>query len=99
MLQGNLLPNQWKNWAGLTCASVVQVFDPYAGNKDERLVRQLKGHERPVHTTRFAPSKFHVLSGSDDATVGFSVSEGSNAPLGSLCSHSWNTSLCFQALP
>ncbi|BDA47532.1 U3 small nucleolar RNA-associated protein 15 homolog [Coccomyxa sp. Obi] len=47
----------------------VQVFDPYAGNKDERLVRQLKGHERPVHTTRFAPSKFHVLSGSDDATV------------------------------
>lgn len=49
---------------------MVQVFDPYAGNKDERLVRQLKGHERPVHTTRFAPSKFHVLSGSDDATVG-----------------------------
>ena len=57
------------------CKTVVQVFDPNAGNKDERLVRQLKGHERPVHTTRFAPSKFHVLSGSDDATVGALVSE------------------------
>ncbi|KAK9905478.1 hypothetical protein WJX75_000621 [Coccomyxa subellipsoidea] len=43
----------------------VQVFDP----KSQTLLRQLKGHERPVHTTRFSPSKMHVLSGSDDATV------------------------------
>ncbi len=46
-------------------ACVTQVFDP----KSQTLLRQLKGHERPVHTTRFSPSKMHVLSGSDDATV------------------------------
>ncbi|CAK0783260.1 hypothetical protein CVIRNUC_006459 [Coccomyxa viridis] len=43
----------------------VQVFDP----QKQTLLRQLRGHQRPVHTTRFAPDKMHVLSGSDDATV------------------------------
>ena len=43
----------------------MQVFDP----QKQTLLRQLKGHQRPVHTTRFALDKMHVLSGSDDATV------------------------------
>ena len=33
------------------------------------LLRQLKGHEAPVHATIFAGDKLHVLSGSDDSTV------------------------------
>jgi len=41
------------------------VFD----SQKQTLLRQLKGHQRPAHTTRFAPDKMHVLSGSDDATV------------------------------
>ena len=41
------------------------MFDP----QKQTLLRQLKGHQRPVHTTRFAPDKMHVVSGSDDATV------------------------------
>ncbi len=44
------------------------MFDP----QKQTLLRQLKGHQRPVHTTRFAPDKMHVLSGSDDATVSVS---------------------------
>lgn len=43
----------------------MQVLDP----KKQTLLRQLKGHQRPVHTTHFASDKMHVLSGSDDATV------------------------------
>ena len=45
------------------------MFDP----QKQTLLRQLKGHQRPVHTTRFAPDKMHVLSGSDDATVSAST--------------------------
>jgi U3 small nucleolar RNA-associated protein 15 len=33
------------------------------------VLRQLKGHQRPVHVARFAPDKTHVLSGSDDVTL------------------------------
>lgn len=47
----------------------VQVFDP----QKQTLLRQLRGHQRPVHTTRFAPDKMHVLSGSDDATASTNV--------------------------
>lgn len=36
------------------------------------VLRQLKGHQRPVHVARFSPDKLHVLSGGDDATVRFS---------------------------
>ena len=47
----------------------VQMFD----SQKQTLLRQLKGHQRPVHTTRFAPDKMHVLSGSDDATVSTNI--------------------------
>lgn len=40
-----------------------QVFDA----NSRGLLRQLKGHQRPVHVTRFAPDRLHVLSGGDDA--------------------------------
>ena len=33
------------------------------------MLRQLKGHARPVHVARFSPDKVHVLSGGDDVTV------------------------------
>lgn len=33
------------------------------------MLRQLKGHQRPVHVARFAPDKVHVLSGGDDVTL------------------------------
>lgn len=33
------------------------------------MLRQLKGHSRPVHVTRFASDKTHVLSGGDDVTL------------------------------
>lgn len=33
------------------------------------LLRQMKGHRRPVHVVEFAASKMHLLSGSDDATL------------------------------
>jgi U3 small nucleolar RNA-associated protein 15 len=42
-----------------------QVFD--VGSR--AVLRQLKGHQRPVHVARFSPDKLHVLSGGDDATV------------------------------
>lgn len=42
-----------------------QVFDA----NSRTLLRQLKGHRRPVHVARFALDRLHVLSGSDDATV------------------------------
>lgn len=42
-----------------------QVFDA----NSRTLLRQLKGHKRPVHVARFALDRLHVLSGSDDATV------------------------------
>ena len=42
-----------------------QVFD--AGSRS--VLRQLKGHSRPVHVTRFAADKTHVLSGGDDVTL------------------------------
>lgn len=42
-----------------------QVFD--AGSRS--VLRQLKGHSRPVHVTRFASDKTHVLSGGDDVTL------------------------------
>lgn len=44
---------------------IVQVFD--AGSRS--VLRQLKGHSRPVHVTRFASDKTHVLSGGDDVTL------------------------------
>lgn len=44
---------------------IVQVFD--AGSRS--LLRQFKGHKRPVHFTRYAKDKIHVLSAGDDATV------------------------------
>ena len=41
------------------------------------MLRQLKGHQRPVHVARFAPDKVHVLSGGDDALARWwDVSEG-----------------------
>ena len=40
-----------------------QVFDA----SSRGLLRQFKGHQRPVHVARFAPDKLHVLSGGDDA--------------------------------
>ena len=33
------------------------------------LLRQLKGHEAPVHAAIFAEDKLKALSGSDDSTV------------------------------
>jgi WD40 repeat protein len=47
---------------GVLCT---QVFD--AGSRS--VLRQLKGHSRPVHVTRFAADKTHVLSGGDDVTL------------------------------
>jgi len=44
---------------------VVQLFDTGSRN----VLRQFKGHQRPVHVARFSPDKLHVLSGGDDATV------------------------------
>lgn len=46
-------------------SAIVQVFD--TGSRT--LLRQFKGHSRPVHCTRFSPDKLHILSASDDATV------------------------------
>jgi U3 small nucleolar RNA-associated protein 15 len=43
----------------------LQVFD--AGSRS--VLRQLKGHSRPVHVTRFASDKTHILSGGDDVTL------------------------------
>jgi U3 small nucleolar RNA-associated protein 15 len=45
--------------------TLMQVFD--AGSRS--VLRQLKGHSRPVHVTRFASDKTHVLSGGDDVTL------------------------------
>ena len=45
---------------------VVQVFQ----TSSRAVLRQFKAHQRPVHVARFSPDKLHVLSGSDDATVG-----------------------------
>lgn len=45
-----------------------QVFD--VGSR--AVLRQLKGHQRPVHVARFSSDKLHALSGGDDATVGAS---------------------------
>lgn len=42
-----------------------QVFDA----NSRSVLRQLKGHQRPVHVTRFAPDKTHVMSGGDDVTL------------------------------
>ncbi len=51
----------------------LQVFDA----NSRGLLRQLKGHQRPVHVTRFAPDKLHLLSGGDDALARWwDVSEG-----------------------
>ncbi|KAF8055723.1 utp15 [Scenedesmus sp. PABB004] len=44
---------------------IVQVFDA----NSRSVLRQLKGHQRPVHVARFAADKVHVLSGSDDVTL------------------------------
>lgn len=44
---------------------ISKVFD--AGSRS--VLRQLKGHARPVHVARFAPDKVHVLSGGDDVTL------------------------------
>eukprot|EP00232_Nephroselmis_pyriformis_P007623 CAMPEP_0182882100 /NCGR_PEP_ID=MMETSP0034_2-20130328/17575_1 /TAXON_ID=156128 /ORGANISM="Nephroselmis pyriformis, Strain CCMP717" /LENGTH=333 /DNA_ID=CAMNT_0025015165 /DNA_START=280 /DNA_END=1277 /DNA_ORIENTATION=+ len=44
---------------------VVQVFD--AGTKS--ILRQLKGHQRPVHAVSYTNNTQKVLSGSDDTTV------------------------------
>lgn len=43
----------------------LQVFDAAS----RTLLRQLKGHEAPVHATVFAADKLKALSGSDDSTV------------------------------
>lgn len=56
----------------------MQVFDP----QKQTLLRQLKGHQRPVHTTCFAPDKMHVLSGSDDATVSARTHDTGSLELG-----------------
>jgi len=45
--------------------SIVQVFDA----NSRAVLRQLRGHKRPVHVTRWSPDRLHVLSGSDDVTV------------------------------
>lgn len=45
---------------------MLQVFQ----TNSRAVLRQLKAHQRPVHVARFSPDKLHVLSGSDDATVG-----------------------------
>lgn len=46
-------------------AGLRQVFDV----NSRTLLRQLKGHKRPVRVARYALDRLHVLSGSDDATV------------------------------
>lgn len=45
--------------------ALVQVFDV----ESRSILRQLRGHRRPVHVARFDPDRLHVLSGGDDATV------------------------------
>lgn len=47
-------------------SGIVQIFQ----TTSRAVLRQLKAHQRPVHVTRFSPDKLHVLSASDDATVG-----------------------------
>lgn len=44
---------------------IVQVFDA----ESRSLLRQLRGHLRPVHVARFSPVHPQLLSGGDDATV------------------------------
>lgn len=44
---------------------VVQLFDCASRS----VLRQLRGHQKPCHVTRFSPDKVHVLSGGDDVTV------------------------------
>ena len=44
---------------------IVQVFDA----ESRSLLRQLRGHLRPVHVARFSPIHPQLLSGGDDATV------------------------------
>lgn len=44
---------------------VVQIFDA----NSRSVLRQLRGHSRPVHVVNFANDKLHVLSGGDDASV------------------------------
>jgi U3 small nucleolar RNA-associated protein 15 len=46
-------------------SGVVQVFD--AGSR--ALLRQFKGHGRPVHAVEFSPDRARLASGGDDATL------------------------------
>lgn len=45
--------------------SILQVFD----TSSRALLRQLRGHRRPVHAVSFGSDKLHLLSGGDDAAV------------------------------
>ena len=55
-------------------APALQVFDA----NSRSVLRQLKGHARPVHITRFGGDRAHVLSGGDDAVVRWwDVAQGS----------------------
>ncbi|KAJ2143773.1 U3 small nucleolar RNA-associated protein [Coemansia sp. RSA 678] len=45
--------------------NIVQVFD----GASRSVLRTFKGHQDPVHVTRFLPNNVHVMSGSDDKTV------------------------------
>lgn len=55
--------------ARLLCAGgeqgLVQVFD--CGSRS--LLRQFRGHTKPVHACRFSPDRVHLVSASDDVTV------------------------------
>jgi len=52
---------------------VVQLFDCASRS----VLRQLRGHQKPCHVTRFSPDKVHVLSGGDDVTIRWwDISEG-----------------------
>jgi hypothetical protein len=64
----------WATWSGTSGSrtkradarpAALQVFD----TNSRTLLRQLKGHKRPVRVARYAPDRLHVLSASDDATV------------------------------
>lgn len=46
-------------------SGIVQVFDA----NSRSLLRQLKGHTRPVHSVTFGSDKTHILSAGDDAAV------------------------------